>query len=131
MQTYYRSKPRRRHTAQFKAEVIAACREQGASVSAVARRFELNYNLMHQWRRGRGVGQVSAQVGDAAGTRHMEFVPVALPAAPTASSAALPMPAEVAQPVRIEVHRGAATIDIRWPTAAASECAAWLWEMLR
>ena len=47
-------KPRRRHGEQFKAQVLAACAEPGASVSAVALSFGLNANLVHQWRRGRG-----------------------------------------------------------------------------
>ena len=47
-------KPRRRHSEQFKAQVLAACAEPGASVSAVALSFGVNDNLVHQWRRGRG-----------------------------------------------------------------------------
>jgi hypothetical protein len=35
-------KPRRRHSEQFKAQVLAACAEPGASVSAVALSFGLN-----------------------------------------------------------------------------------------
>lgn len=52
-------KPRRRHSEQFKAQVLAACAEPGASVSAVALSFGLNDNLVHQWRRGRGVNACS------------------------------------------------------------------------
>ena len=47
-------KQRRRHSAAFKAQVLAACTEPGASVAAVALSFGLNDNLVHQWRRGRG-----------------------------------------------------------------------------
>jgi len=47
-------KPRRRHSEEFKAQVLAACAEPGVSVSAVALSFGLNDNLVHQWRRGRG-----------------------------------------------------------------------------
>jgi transposase len=47
-------KQRRRHSAAFKAQVLAACAEPGASVAAVALAFKLNDNLVHQWRRGRG-----------------------------------------------------------------------------
>lgn len=46
-------KPRRRHSKEFKQQVIAACAQPGASVAAGARSFELNDNLVHQWRRGR------------------------------------------------------------------------------
>ena len=49
-----RSKSRRRHGAQFKQEVLAACDQPGASVAGVAQAFGVNANLVHQWRRGRG-----------------------------------------------------------------------------
>jgi len=38
-------KQRRRHTQEFKAQVLAACSERSASVAAVARSFGLNDNL--------------------------------------------------------------------------------------
>jgi transposase len=41
---------RRRHSPAFKARVLAACAEPGASVAAVARHFQLNANLIHKWR---------------------------------------------------------------------------------
>ena len=47
-------KPRRRHSEEFKARVMAACSVPGASVAAVAQSFGVNDNLVHQWRRGRG-----------------------------------------------------------------------------
>lgn len=53
-------KQRRRHSAAFKAEVLAACAEPGASVAAVALAFKLNDNLVHQWRRGRGAPKASS-----------------------------------------------------------------------
>ena len=49
----HRKLPRRRHSAQFKREVLAACNELGASVAGVALAFGLNANLVRQWRRGR------------------------------------------------------------------------------
>ena len=52
---YSRSAPRRRHGAEFKAKVLAACDEPGASISWVALAHILNANLVRQWRAGRGV----------------------------------------------------------------------------
>jgi transposase len=46
---------RRRHGAKFKTAVIAACREPGASVAAVAQAHGLNANLVRKWLVGRGV----------------------------------------------------------------------------
>lgn len=48
-------KQRRRHSTEFKARILTACAEPGASV---ALSFQLNDNLVHQWRRGRGASPV-------------------------------------------------------------------------
>jgi transposase len=50
-----------------------------------------------------------------------EFVPVSL-------AAATP---ERPSDIRIELRRGATTMTITWPTAAAGDCAAWMRELLR
>ena len=55
-------KPRRRHSAQFKAQVLTACAEPGSSVSAIALSFGINANLVHRWRRGRGFNVTQAGV---------------------------------------------------------------------
>lgn len=49
MQSKYAS--RRRHSAELKDKVLAACAEPGASVAAVALAHDLNANLVHKWRR--------------------------------------------------------------------------------
>ncbi|MDP9607687.1 UNVERIFIED_ORG: transposase [Variovorax paradoxus] len=132
---------RRRHDAQFKAGVIAACREPGASVAAVAQAHGLNANLVRKWLVGRGVkrcGMVSAPgagapVALAAATRSetpppaMPFVPVQLPA---------PAPAQSdghadAQSIEIELTRDGATLTVRWPSAKASACTSWLGELVQ
>ena len=46
---------RRVHSAELKAQVIAECREAGASVSAVALAHGLNANLVRKWLVGRGL----------------------------------------------------------------------------
>jgi transposase len=117
--------PRRRHSLEFKERVLAACAEPGASVAAVARLFELNDNLVHQWRRGRGVG--TAKLATALARKAPEFVELSLPA-PT------PPPAKVAVPsenIRIELKRGSLGVNVLWPLSAAGDCAAWLRELLR
>lgn len=50
------------------------------------------------------------------------FVPVKLPE-PVA-------PVQLAD-IRIELQRGATAITVSWPASAASECAAWMRELLR
>lgn len=42
-------KSRRRRSAEFNAQIVAACAEPGATVAAVARAFGLNDNPIHDW----------------------------------------------------------------------------------
>ncbi|MDG1416217.1 MAG: transposase [Maricaulis sp.] len=42
---------RRRHGADFKREIVAKSYDDGVSVAALARRFELNANMVFLWRR--------------------------------------------------------------------------------
>ena len=112
---------RRRHGAELKAQVLAGCDGPAASVAAVAQSHGLNANLVHKWRRSKRARPIEtkAVVESAAPGA---FVPLALPA-PTAATA-IP-------DIRIELRRGATTMNIAWPGSSATECAAWLREWLR
>lgn len=110
---------RRTYSPEFKREIVAACRREGASVAGVALSHGINANVVHRWL-GEAAGAFRALSSPA-------FVPVALDllAAPKAM-AAVPSSAEI----RIEVERGESRIVVRWPLAGAAECAAWLCEWL-
>ena len=119
--------PRRRYDSEFKARVVAACNEPGASVAGVARAHDLNANLLQKWRRGRGVGRpVLPGPQPLPGEHAAEFVAVSLPAASATVSSAV-----AAQNIRIELQRGAMTVAVSWPSSNARDCAAWLCELLR
>lgn len=79
----------------------------------------VNANLARRWvlqaERG-GAAVVSAANKAVPST----FVPVQLPA-----TAAVPVD------IRVELRRGPITINVSWPCAAASQCGAWLRELLR
>ena len=110
--------PRRRHSAEFKAAVLAACTYPGASVASVALAHGVNANLVHRWRRGaadRGHGRRGK--GELA-----EFVPMTIAAAPVVGAP---------EDIRIELRRGGCAVSIAWPTSAATACAGWLRELLR
>ena len=139
---YSRTNPRRRHGAELKAAVLAACNEPGASVAAVAQAHGLNANLVHQWRRGRGMSATAVAHASASAAPAVEapaasatkpvFIPVELPATVPAAAAAAPVPMpDVPQEIHIELRRGAVTVNVRWPMQAAAQCAAWLREVLR
>jgi len=102
---------RRRHSAELKAQVLNECEQPGTLVASVAMSYGINANIVHKWRRL--AGAVTLPVAS--------FVPVALPM-PSG-----PAPVDI----RIELRRGATTMTITWPAAAALDCAAWMRELLR
>jgi transposase len=119
---------RRRHSDEFKAEAVAACMQPGVSVSAIALARGVNANLLRYWLR-------NAEMKPAA---RIAAVPVATPTSVTTPSkpsfAPMILPAPTPAPpqdIRIELRRNATTVTVTWPTSAASECAAWIRELLR
>jgi transposase len=119
-----RGEPRRRHDAELKAKVLAACDAPGASVAAVARTHDLNANLVHKWRRDRVAVVERAAPATGVIATACEFVALSLPS-PTPTLE--PAPADI----RIEVKRGTTTVVVTWPTSFAAACAAWLRELVR
>jgi transposase len=125
-------KQRRRHSAEFKALVLAACAEPGASVAAVALSFRLNDNLVHQWRRGRGAIPLAAATVVAESAP--QFISLSVPPLPPPSAPApaiVAVAAVAAEEIRLEFKRGAIGVSVTWPASAAADCAAWLREVLR
>jgi transposase len=111
---------RRRHSAELKQRILAACDEPGASVARIALAHGINANIVHKWRRqcrstnGGGASAQRSVVSE-------PFVPVTFAAAAPGSMA----------DIRIELRRGAAVVSVHWPTGAAAECAAWLRDWLK
>ncbi len=123
------SRQRRRiHSAEFKAQVVAACCHPGVSIAAVAMANGVNANLARRW-------IVSAEQSANGGAHRLApanspahrsaFVPVTLPA-----SRAAPQQLNNAD-IRIDLRRGATLMTITWPSSAAADCAAWMRELLR
>ena len=106
---------RRRHSAQFKAQVIAACAAPGTSMGAVAQAHGLNVSVVRRWVKARAVAGAKQPLQPHA---LQGFVPVSVDGA-------------IAQPIRLEVRRGNTLVKVEWPTQAAAQCAAWLREWLR
>ena len=48
--------PRRRYSAELKAQILSDCAQPGASVASVALLHGINANIVHKWRRPAGVG---------------------------------------------------------------------------
>lgn len=119
---------RRIHSSEFKAHIVAACCKPGVSSAAVAMANGINANLVRRWVKEAEVGtemenaasEPEAMMPTAAPMP--KFLPVPLPT---------PAPAPVAADIRIELQRGATAVTVTWPASAASECAAWMRELLR
>lgn len=107
-------KQRRRHSAEFKAQVLSACAEPGASVAAVALSFQLNDNLVHQWRRGRGASPVPPATSTTIAESAPQFIALSLPPLPSPSAPA-PAPAVAAvaaEEIRLEFKRAAIVMSL-------------------
>jgi transposase len=140
--------PRRRHSAELKTKVLAACNEPGASIAAVALSHGLNANLVRKWLVGRGLKRTGIPVpiavrASTAATApstaapllaaDARFLPIelAVPAAARRAESVRPAgttPA-VPEPIHIELRRGALHLSVRWPSSAGEDCTAWLREL--
>lgn len=95
---------RRRHSAAFRAESVAACRQPGVSIAAVALARGLNANLLRRWVvEAERAGTLPVAAAPAAASVPIEsgaaFVPVAVPQS-----------AECA--IRIELRRGSSKLSV-------------------
>jgi len=123
------ARTRRRHSPQFRAQVVSACLQPGVSLAAVALANGLNANMVRRWvkEHREGMGSVAAgpdqkghsQVKRAAAPA--QFVAVAVETAPVMSMG----------DIRLEVRRGETVVHITWPGAQAGACAQWLGAWLR
>ena len=107
---------RRRYGDEIKAQVLTECEMPGASVAKVAMAHGINANVVHRWRR---LAREGAQVTVA---KPREFMPVAI---------AAPPPSPSRGDIEVELHRGAMTMKVHWPSDAAADFAMWTRELLR
>jgi transposase len=117
---------RKRHSAELKAQILAECAVPGASVARVAMSHGINANVVHRWRqlvREGGSTLVKVPMSTALATAAEGFVPVTVMDPPAAAGKT--------GDIRIELRRGPTALTIRWPASAATDCAAWLRELLR
>lgn len=108
---------RRRYSPEFKARIVAACRQPDQSVASVALAHGINANLVHKWiRKARAAEAPSASPA---------FLPLAMP------NTTRPIASSVAECVRVEVVRGVGSLIIEWPLSDAAGCQSLLRELLR
>lgn len=108
---------RRRHSDEFKAEVIAACRQPGVSIASVALAHGLNANLLRRW--------IHEREGDVATPRLPALEsPTLSESTPSFVPLALSKPATRAGDIHVDLWRHELKVSVTWPAAASAECAA-------
>lgn len=116
--------PRRKHSKAFKAQILQACREPGASLSGIAIAHDLNPNMVQRWRREARYGKLALPEAPA-------FIPVVAASTPL-QAAKHPCVQDAPLPViEVRLQRGTLQAQVRWPVQAADDCSAFLRELLR
>jgi len=109
---------RRRHSPEFKEQVIAACLHPGVSVAAIALANGLNTNMLRKWVRDHraesGPDQANAE----------------LAAAPSAMVQLTVAPSVPPAEIRLDVRRGGTTVQMAWPVDAVASLGHCLRELL-
>ena len=113
MQTDLPIRRRRSFSPEFKANLVAQC-QPGVSVSAVALAHGINANQLRRWIRERA----------------------ALGSLPTVPSRPALVPITINAPVagqsiELNLEKGDARVNIRWPADCAESCALWLSSWLK
>ena len=119
---YSTPRTHRTYTAQFKAELVAACQQPGASIAALAGQHGMNANVLHRWLKEHRLGG-----------RHQlaAYNPAAAPGTASALAAFIPLQLPVAAPqpdtreIKVELRKGTLSMVVTWPVSAAAECASW------
>ncbi len=117
----------RTYSAQFKAELVAACQVPGASIAALAGQNGMNANVLHRWlkecqREGRH--KLKPAQSSTSSLPAPAFMPLSLPSAALRSE-------ERSEPIVVELRKGQFTFRITWPVSAASDLASWTAALLK
>lgn len=99
-------RPRRLHSAAFKATVVDACQHPGVSIAGITMANGINANLLRRWIHAASGVPGAGTTGQ---TRAVatSFVPVQLEPEPQPTAMTPPAP-----DIRIEVQRGASTVTV-------------------
>lgn len=118
----------RTYTREFKAELVAACQQPGASIAGLASSHAMNANVLHRWlkehaRDGRhqldGARVPGAVVASASAPA---FIPIKLPTV---------MHEPRVSELKVELHKGALSMSVTWPISAAADFAQWTQSILK
>ncbi len=100
--------PRRHYTPDFKAAVVAACQQPGASVAQIAMQHGINANLVHKW------------------IRKSSPVPLCLvDSSPAFIPLPMPTPSSAVAVIELSIPSAQGTISVKWPVTQSERCAQW------
>lgn len=113
---------RRRHSEEFRARVVAGCRQPGVSVAAVALAHGLNANLVRRW-----IKESTARLPV---TRRPMANPVVAPltVVPVAIGSA---EGRSEESIRIDIRRSGMAVQLAWPATRVVELSGLLKDLLR
>ena len=124
---------RRKHSDDFRAEVLAQCRQSGKSIAGVALKHGLNANMVRVWLRKSEPSPICHSLVDPASSSAIlesepqQFVAVRMDVPPMAEDKCVKRPTAI----QLELRRGNSTAIVKWPSELAGDCGAWLREWLR
>ena len=110
----------RRHSPEFKAQVIAACLQPGVSIAAVAQANGLNANFLRTWVKAYRDGQRTGLTAKRADE-----------SLPRAAATLVPVTVQTTGDIQIEIRRQQTVVQIAWPASQAASCAQWLRDLLK
>ena len=127
----YSSRPTHRtYTRQFKAELVAAAKQPGASIAALALQHGMNANVLHRWLKeheqdARHQLISLSSSGESLATSSVPaFIPIKLP---TATATYEPTACDI----KVELRKGAVSMTLTWPASAVGDLAQWTAAILK
>ena len=127
MSSNFSARTHRTHSPVFKAQVLADCRQPGASVASVAIGHGLNPNVVRKWLCGQGIKRMGAMASAVAAPAKpkAQFVPLALGAL-----AQVGAPDAKPEELKLQIEHGGLHVTLRCPAGTAPRYAAALSALL-
>ena len=118
----------RTYTPEFKAELVRACQQPGASIAALAGQQGMNANVLHRWLKEHQRGGCHQLANS-----YMPTIPQTPSPAPAFIALALPpvTPVHQEQEIKVELRKGALSMTVTWPLSAAADLASWTAALLK
>jgi len=125
----YSSRPTHRtYTRQFKAELVVACQQPGASIAAIALQHGMNANVLHRWLKEHERDGRHRLIGP-------DPLGVAFPTSPGPAFIPLKLPTGMLEPtacdIKVELRKGPVSMILTWPASAAADLAHWTRAILK